>query len=159
MVTLWIVATAMVLAVGSPPSGESHARDEEAIRGLASEFARAWNAGDPAAMAALWTEDGDFIQPAGRKTQGRSEIEKRLAEEYSYFYKGSHFSSTVDSVRFLKPDVAILDGAWETVGAHTPKGGPLPPLKGLYTLIVVKKAGRWHVASSRTMIPARPPGT
>lgn len=61
------------------------------------------------------------------------------------------------SVRFLKPDVAVVDGAWETTGAHTSSGKELPTLKGFYTLVLVKKKGRWLVASSRTMVPVSPP--
>ena len=62
------------------------------------------------------------------------------------------------SVRFLKPDVAVVDGAWETTGAHTSSGKELPTLKGFFTLALVKKKGQGHVTSSRTMVPVSPPG-
>ncbi len=132
-------------------------KDEAEIRRLVADFSTAWNRSDAKAMAAMWIEDGDFIQPAGRITRGRADIEKRLAEEHSFFYTGSRFTSTVDTVRFLKLDVAVVDGAWETSGAHTPKGKPLPTMKGLYTLIVVKRSSKWWVVSSRSMVPAKPP--
>jgi len=64
----------------------------------------------------------------------------------------------VDSVRFLKPDVAVVDGVWETTGAHTSSGKELPTLKGFFTLALVKRKGQWHVTPSRTMVPVSPPG-
>ncbi len=156
-------ALSLVLLLCLPGSRSSAApgkeiKQEEAIRKPVADFAAAWNADDARAMAMMWTDDGDLVQPGGRMTRGRSEIEKRLAEEHSFFYKGSQFTSTVDSIRFIRPDVAVVDGAWQAVGVRAPNGKELPALKGLYTLVVSKKGGKWQAVSSRTMVPAAPPG-
>ena len=156
--TLLLAAITILCALAVVSKSPGAWKDEEAIRKLVAEFAAAWNQNDAKAMAMTWTEDGDFIQPGGRVTRGRAEIEKRLAEEHAFFYKGSNFVSAIDNIRFLKRDVAVVDGSWEASGAHAPNGKPLPPLKGLFTLVFVKRKGQWRVASSRTMVPARAPG-
>src|SRR5262249_43048656 len=57
------------------------------------------------------------------------------------------------SLRFLTPDVAVEDGTTEVIPAD---GGP--PSSSRYTIVHVKKDGRWFLGSVRNAPPA-PSGT
>ena len=62
-----------------PPS-ESPLRsaDENAIRAAVESYVDAYNRGDARAVAAQWSETGEWISPSGQRFQGRPAIEKEL---------------------------------------------------------------------------------
>jgi uncharacterized protein (TIGR02246 family) len=135
----------------------SSANDRNAIRKIQRDFAKAWNQGDPNAMAANWAGDGDMINPFGREVRGQAGVEKLFAEERHTFAQGSYIAVDVKSIRFFNPDVAMVDCAFEVTGAHAPDGRELPPLKGLYANVLTRKQGKWQVAACRVMVPAPAP--
>lgn len=155
------LAVVGIVAASSMVLGEmemkSSTKDEEAIKKSAADFAAAWNKNDAKAIAMLFAEDGDFVNPEGRMSKGRAGIEKNYTEVFATTFKGTKFTSTVDLIRFVKPDVAISDGTYEIVGAHGPDGKEMPPIKGLYTIFGVKKNDKWWMVSGRAMVPLTPP--
>jgi uncharacterized protein (TIGR02246 family) len=136
---------------------KSNANEKQAIRKQQRGFAAAWNKDNVGAMAAFWAEDGDIINPFGRVAKGRAEVEKLFAEEHSTFAKGSQLKVDINSIRFIKPDVAVVDCAWEASGMAAANGSELPPLKGLYAAVVVKRRGKWEIAAFRPWVPVSPP--
>jgi uncharacterized protein (TIGR02246 family) len=129
-------------------------RDAADIRALTEKAAASWNAGGAATIASLWAEDGDLIDVSGNRTTGRAEIQKRFAGALGGAYKGSRLSLEADTIRFVQPAVAVVDGHFELEGGHGADGKALPAEKGLYTDVITKKSGKWEVASHREMIPA-----
>jgi hypothetical protein len=65
---------------------------------------------------------------------------------------------TLTSVRFLRKDVAIADGAFEISGMKDASGKLLPARSGLSTIVAVRKGERWYVAALRGMVPSVPEG-
>ncbi len=133
------------------------AKDREAIRKLHADFAAAWERDDAEGMAACWAADGDLVNPFGRVAKGRRAVEQLFAEERSGFVKSAQFASRVEAIRFLKPDVAIVDVFWLITGAHAADGTELEPLKGTYAAVTCKSKGRWGVSACRGRIPTRAP--
>ena len=155
------VVPALVL-VGCQPAAEPEAAatpaptDEELLQQLASDFETAWGQGDAAAVAAFWTEDGDTMNENGH-FQGRSAVEENYRQGFETIYKGTSIAIEVTSVRFLQPDVAVVDGTYEVTGATGPEGEELPAIKGLWMNVNVKEGGKWYIACSRPMIPIEAP--
>ena len=61
------------------------AQDKATIQSLSDQFAKAFNAGDAAAVAALYTEDAIILPPGGEMMKGRSAIQafwKGAAEQF-----------------------------------------------------------------------------
>jgi uncharacterized protein (TIGR02246 family) len=129
-------------------------RDAADIRALAEKAAACWNAGDAATLASFWAEDGDLVDVSGNRTSGRAEIQKRFAGALGGPYKGSRLSLQVDTIRFVQPAIAVTDGHFELEGGHGTDGSALPAEQGLYTDVLIRKSGKWEVASHREMIPA-----
>ena len=50
----------------------------QAIRKSADDFVQAFNRGDAAAIAALWTVNGEYLDGAGQRFVGREAIEPRV---------------------------------------------------------------------------------
>jgi uncharacterized protein (TIGR02246 family) len=151
-----LLAAVLVSSLVSVASAQKAGKDEETVRQMQADFAAAWNKHDAKAMAALWAEDGDVINPAGKVAKGRADVEKLMAEEHATFAKGTTFTNNVTGVRFLKPDVALLDASYEIAGVMGP-GGKAGSMKGLYTVVLVKKGGKWWVSSARPMVPLPEP--
>lgn len=133
------------------------AKDREAIRKLHADFAAAWDRDDAKGMAACWAANGDLVNPFGRVAKGRRAVEQLLAEEHSGFVKNTQFASRVEAIRFLKPDVAVVDVSWLITGAHAADGTELEPVKGTYAAVMCKSKGRWEVSASRVLIPTPAP--
>ena len=117
--------------------------DEKTIRATADAFVKAFNAGDAKAVAALWTEDGEYVDDIGRRFTGRDAIEKAYAE----LFAGSppiKIQIAIDSLRSLGENTAIEDG--RAIVEPPPVGAP-----GIskYTAIHVKTNGKWLMASVR----------
>jgi uncharacterized protein (TIGR02246 family) len=87
--------------------------DENMIRKWMSDYIEHWNNHDARAIARLFEEDADFIGGSGGLIKGRSEIEKLMAEEHSSVLKEWKLSASIGDIRFLKPDVAVANGAYE----------------------------------------------
>lgn len=143
--------------VGAADEGEKS--DEEMIDARGMEFVAAWNEHDPKAMAMLWAEDGDFVNPFGRVAQGREAVEKLFAEDHAGIMKGTTYSMTLKWVQMIKPDVAVATWDGTVSGMRAPDGTALPVLEHLVTVVTMKKDGRWWTVSARAMapVPMAPP--
>jgi uncharacterized protein (TIGR02246 family) len=141
-----------------PPVATTHTNVDSEIRQRVEAFAAAWNKHDATAMASFWTATGDLINPFGRTAKGRDEVLKLFQDEHNGFAKNSTFTLTNQSVRTIKPDVAILDIDSTITGITTPEGSAEPPLKHHVTLVLAKEANQWMFVAVRPVIYAPKPG-
>ncbi len=131
--------------------------NEAAIRKLYADFTAAWNRHDVAAMASMWTIDGDHLEPDGHMAKGREAIQALLDHQHKTVFKDTTLDLDIDAVWFVTGDVALVDGSYALIGARDPKGNELPVRKGHLTSILLKEHGRWNIAASRLMIPTSLP--
>jgi hypothetical protein len=59
-------------------------------------------------LAAAFAEDANFIQIFGGRLDGRAPIEAAHRHIFETIYRGSHASFVPRSMRFLRPDVAVV---------------------------------------------------
>jgi uncharacterized protein (TIGR02246 family) len=124
------------------PASESSG-DLAAIRGASQAFVAAFDRADAKAIAALWTEDGDYTDESGTKFSGREAIEK----EYAKFFAanpGHKIRLAIDSLKLLGDGAAIEDG--RAMLDPAPAGAPAT---SKYTAIHVKVNGQWLMATVR----------
>ncbi len=132
-----------VTASSAPTTSAESDKDLAAIRAQSVAFVDAFNQRDAKAVAALWTEDGEYIDDAGVKFVGRDAIEKSYVESFA---GGSDASLriVIDSLRLLSSDTAIEDG--RAVVEPPPAG---MPGFSKYEVVHVKVDGKWLMASVR----------
>ena len=82
--------------------------DEGTIQDILKQIEAAWNSYDSMSIAALFAEDANFIQIFGGQLDGRTAIEAAHRVIFSTIYRGSHASFMLRSIRFLRPDVAVV---------------------------------------------------
>ena len=83
---------------------------EDAVSGLTA----AWNLKDVHAFASQFTEDATFVNVNGALWMGRKDIEDRHAK--AGIFKSSHADIKPDSMRLLRPDIALVHVSWTITG-------------------------------------------
>ena len=89
----------------------SRSEDETAVREVVRKYMNARELRDAAAIEALFTSDADQQTTSGEWRRGRAQIVPGTLES-SRRNAGTR-TITVESVRFLTPDVALADGPYE----------------------------------------------
>ena len=136
------------LVLGSIASAQSAATttsDEAAVRDIVRRYTEARELSDPNAIEALFTADADQYTTSGEWRRGMSQLVKGMLDT-SARNPGAR-AITVAAVRFVTPDVAIVDGEYRT-GTDA---------RLLWTTLTVKRDGAgWRIAAIRNMAPTSP---
>jgi uncharacterized protein (TIGR02246 family) len=104
----------------------------------------AWNAADSASFAALFAEDADFIHILGGYYTGRVAIEAGHRMIFGTIYKGSSVRYSVEKIRLLRPDVAII---FVRQFLQFYEGGFPTELEARPTVIAEKADGIWRIVA------------
>ena len=135
------------LCIALPIHAQSEA-DEAKIRAIAAQWERAWNTHDIKALAALFTDDADFVNVGARHWKGRQAIESEHTARLSQFMESAWTTNDV-KIQFLKPDIALVHVAWGIKGDKDPDGMPRQPREGVFTWVAVKEAQAWHLRAAQ----------
>ena len=149
MVSSSLLVTVTLAAFGVTAMAAPKANDEAAVRAVVAEETAAWNVGDAKAYAAHFAEDGGFTNILGEVVFGKEAFEARHAAIFRTVFKGSRLQQTVRRLRFVAPDVAIVDVDTEVRGfAGLPPGvKPFPDgtLRTRLLQVLVKRDGEWRI--------------
>jgi ketosteroid isomerase-like protein len=145
-----LVALLSFAAILSAGDVKGTPEDEQAVRKAVADGTAAFNN-----KQVISTSDFDVVVPPGTYAKMGAGFEERVMKDFKTVFKNARETSTVDRIRFIRPDVALVDGTFEIAGTDIK-----PDPKGLQTLVFVKENGKWVAAALRRMIPVRPlPGT
>ena len=131
------------------------AADRAAIEGIVAKLEAAWNAGDGDAFGAVFAEDADFVNIRAEHVRGRQAIADGHTGIFRTIYAGSVVQLTLESLRLLRPDVALMH-------VHSTLDAPSGPLKGKhearFSAVLTRDASGWQIASFHNMtIPSAGP--
>ncbi len=142
---------ALILALMSVGGLASHAQpsqtsssDEAAIRQVVQQLQDGWAAKDGKAFAAPFTPDADYVVVDGARAVGREAIEKGHTGIFSTFLKDSSNVATVKSIRFLRPDVAVVHAVWDL---EVRANGKTEKRRAMSTMVMTKDGGKWSIAA------------
>jgi uncharacterized protein (TIGR02246 family) len=124
-------------------SDTKRADDEAAVRKATADFIKAVEKGDAKAVAAAWTENGEYIDDDGTTIRGRDAIQAAYARAFAR-KKNPKIAITIESIRFPSRDTAVEEGY-----ARSFKGGSEQPTTSRYSVLHVREGGRWLVALLR----------
>ena len=141
---LVILTVGVCLLLASMPVIADQAADELAIKKAAAQMATAYSNQDAAGVAACYHEDGEMVRTDSSVLVGRTAI-RQVYQEIFEISPEIGTKASVDSIRFLKPDVAII----LVRGTVTGRTVEPPTWKYLRTSVVVKSGGDWKVALSQ----------
>ena len=145
--------TLLVLCLAAVPSSAwqnqgTQSSEEAAIRAVVRNYVNARELRDPAAIEALFTADADQHTTAGEWRRGRPQVIRGSLS--SSTQNPGNRSITVETVRFITPDVAIADGPYEITMNDSVR-------RMWTTLVLEREEGAWRIAAIRNMVPATNP--
>ncbi|HEY7672617.1 MAG TPA: SgcJ/EcaC family oxidoreductase [Gammaproteobacteria bacterium] len=139
----------VALAGAALAQDAGRAADEAAIRAVIQAFIDTREANDAAGLTAILTPDVDQRQTSGNMRSGRDTVVSgSLATTQS---TGGRRTITVDSLRFLTPDVAIADGRYDSIGRADGTDQHM-----LTSILLRREADGWKIAAIRNMRPTAP---
>lgn len=125
--------------------------DETMIQQLLDELVDAWNRGDTEAYGARFLADATFTNVNGMFHDSREEFNRRHEDIFRGALKGTTITLAARKVRFIRPDIAIVDADCGVFGATVqPPGvraGADGALRTCLLLVLVKQSGSWWIAA------------
>lgn len=148
---LGLLASAVTLGVlpGATAAGENAgaASDVAAIRAAVDSYVAAYNRRDAKAVAAHWSESGQWVSPSGERIEGNAAIQREM--ETLFAENPDQKLEVIDpTIRLISPDVAMEEGK-----VRVSQPGEAPE-DSTYVAIHAKKNGQWKLESVReTTVP------
>jgi uncharacterized protein (TIGR02246 family) len=118
--------------------------DRLAIDKLTRAMIQAFDKRDAEAMAALWTEGGEFIRNDGEPIRGRAEIQKGYVEFFKTLKGKPKLEIQSDALRFPSADTAVTEVMLRLKNAE----GQIVAA-GRQATVLVREGGQWKVALVR----------
>ena len=139
-----ILITICAATLGFAQEKASGNQDENAVRQIVKSVENGWNAHDGKMFAAPFAPDADYVIVDGMHIKGRDAIEKGHIGIFTTIYKDSRNAATIRSVRFLRPDVAVVHVEWNLefkANGETRKG------RAMNTMVMTKDNGKWSIVA------------
>ncbi len=133
-------------AAGGPKAvakGKSQDVDRDAVTKTVQSFTAAFEKGDAKALAAHWTENGEYVADDGTTIRGRAAIEKAYAGILAKRKGPAKVQIEVDSIRFPSKDTAIEEGHFKV------SVGKSQGVTNKYSVLHVRENGKWLMALVR----------
>ncbi len=135
-----VIAAGLILAQDKSPKSEpARPDDEKAVREASESFAHAFEKGDAKAVAASFTEEGEYQDEEHATIRGRD----ALAKAYSDFFakrKEVKVQGKIEAIRFLGKDTAVEEGTFTVTANDAPANA------SRYSTLYVRQDGRWLIA-------------
>lgn len=146
------ICVSILLPVGIAAAQQAPVKAPDQIaQESAHAFVTAYDAGDAAAIAALWTTDCQYTIGSSTVT-GREAIEKLYAD-FLKAHPGSKMEVRINSVQQVAANVLLEEGVAAVTGS--PNG---PPSSSAYSAVHVYQDGKWLMANVReSQTPAQLP--
>jgi uncharacterized protein (TIGR02246 family) len=145
---LWLALLSCVLQP-APAAGTQDATAESAIRAIVAAQAAAWDAGDGERYAASVSADVSFTNLFGMVMYGKDAFVARHRQILSTFYKDTRKVHTIRRMRFLTPDVALVDIDNEVRGVTAMPAGIAVPADGVVKTqlleVFVRRDRQWWI--------------
>ena len=137
-------------ALAQTTSATGRPDDDAAIKRVFDQSSAYWNRGEFAKRAELYTADAEIVNVVGdRRT--RADMAKGGPTYMQQAFGNSKIQGSVISIKYLKPDVAVVDATWEMTGAKCLDGSDAGLRRGLTSLIMTKTDGKWLIAVFHNM--------
>ena len=133
-----LVVCAALLAIPSAVFGQADPDAQVAVKEGGMVWAAAWNAGNAADIAALYSEDARLLPPGSGEVQGREAIEAYWQTQIDAA-PGVKVALETKEVHNLG-DVAVEVGAYVNTGPEGEHAG-----HGKYLVVWVRKDGTWQM--------------
>ena len=145
-----LLAAIPILIVATQLSAQSSS-DTTAIRNIVRGEIDSWKRGDAVGYSRDFATAGTFTNIRGQFFTGYPGYLKQHEVIFQGIFKNSTLKQDVVSLRFIRPDVAIVETATTVAGASQSPVGVTKDEKGLIRTrllqVVAKEAGVWKIVT------------
>jgi len=153
---LTFLACALVMA-GTGLASAAQPRDEAAVRALGDGFAKEFVQKNAEARASLFADDGTFVTPQGHFLQGHVAMVNEFGPEAQQAVNGTTQAAFSDyRVRFVKPDVAVVDAMLTIHNVNGPDGQVIPVIPINFFYVAVHHCDHWLIEDGRAHFAPAP---
>jgi uncharacterized protein (TIGR02246 family) len=150
----FLASTLVIGATGSASAGQS--RNEAAVRALGDNFAKAFVEKNAELRTSLFAEDGTFVTPVGDFLQGRVAMLKDFGSEAQAVNGSTQAAFSNYRVRFIKPDVAVIDAVLTLHNVNGPDGTVIPVIPVNFFYVAARHGDRWLIEDGRAHFAPAP---
>jgi uncharacterized protein (TIGR02246 family) len=136
---------ALAIQLGAQPS-----QDSTAIRNIIKDETDTWNKGDAVGYSRHFAAAGTFTNIRGQFFTGYPAFLKQHEVIFAGIFKNSTVSQDVVSLKFIRPDVAIIETLTAVTLAQAPPGVTRDDKGRMRTRllqVVAKEGGEWKIVS------------
>jgi len=153
---LALLACMLVMAATSPASA-GQAQDEAAIRALGDNFVKGFVQKNAEQRASLFAENGTFVTPVGDFLQGHAAMVKDFGPEAQQAVNGTTQGAFSNwRVRFIKPDVAVVDALLTLRNINGPDGTIIPVIPVNFFYVAARHGNQWLIEDGRAHFAPAP---
>src|SRR5262245_26049352 len=153
---LAFLACALVIGAAGSASAAG-ARDEAAIRALGDGFAKAFVQKNAEQRASLFAADGTFLTPVGHFLQGHVEMVKEFGPEAEQAVTANTQAAFSNyRIRFIKPDVAVVDALLTVRNVNGPDGTIIPVIPINVFYVAARHGNQWLIEDGRAHFAPAP---
>ena len=149
-----LACTLVIGATGSASAGQT--QDEAAIRALGDNFAKAFVQKNAEQRASLFAENGTFVTPVGDFLQGRVTMVKDFGSEAQAVNANTQAAFSNYRVRFIKPDLAVVDALLTLHNVNGPDGTVIPVIPVKFFYVASRHGGQWLIEDGRAHFAPAP---
>jgi len=146
-----IVVAILLIATAEAPAAPQPSSDETAIQNIIQEEIAAWNSGDASAYSRHFAVDGTFTNIRGQFFTGLQPFIQKHEEIFKGPFRGSRLKQDVVSLKFVRPDVAIVEVLSSVTEFQNLSPGTNTDDKGRLRTrllqVMVKDGGEWRIAA------------
>jgi uncharacterized protein (TIGR02246 family) len=139
--TLMVLGVSFLVAQPKGTKGPDREPDKLAIDKLIKANIQAFNDRDAAAIAANWTDEGEYIRNDGDPVRGRADIQKGYAEFFKTLKGKPTVEVQTDNLRFTSADTAVSE---VTLRLKNEQGQVIA--SSWRNTLLVRENGQWKVA-------------
>lgn len=117
------------------------------------KYEATWQSHDAERLADFFSADSDMIVGVLPRVSGLAAIEQWWNNYFSRIDSGRVISISIESVRLLRPDVALLNVNTITGGTHSVTNTDMENRKARGTWVVTQNDGEWEISALRAHSP------
>jgi uncharacterized protein (TIGR02246 family) len=133
-----------VISFHAQEKAKGNDKDETMIRANVEQMAKGWNAKSGAEFAKPFAEDADYVIVNGMQIKGRAAIAEGHQGIFDTIYKISTLTLSVEQIRFLRPDVAVVH---VRAALNFTRENSTRTNNARITLVMTKNKDKWEIAA------------
>jgi uncharacterized protein (TIGR02246 family) len=147
---LFVMPLATGLARAAATDDSASSNEDASVKQVVAGFSNGWNTHDAHAMCASLADDVQWVNWRGEPLGTRQAVEDEHAKLFADLYKNTRRTDVVKSIRYLSPELAVVDDYWTMTGARKRDGSDWPYRAGYSNFVMAKRGGLWIVIVSHT---------